>query len=262
MRRCFIKDLLLGAMTKKHGEMGEVVPTTVGDKSIREVNGERKGREESLRREFFLAIAAGVCIALGGTAYLSVENQIIGALFFTVGLFAIVTNGFSLFTGRACFLLENPPAYLVKMGVIWLGNFVGAALIGYTVGATRIAGVAERAAALVETKLADTPWSIFLLAMGCNLLLYVAVTGFEKNEHELGKYIGLFLGVGGFILCGFEHCIANMFYFSAANAWNLHAFCYLLIMTAGNMAGAIVIPLLRRAAGDSACSKELTADKK
>ena len=50
-------------------------------------------------RIYLSGIMAGLAIALGGTVYLSVENQIIGALFFTVGLFTVCTMNFHLYTG-------------------------------------------------------------------------------------------------------------------------------------------------------------------
>ena len=70
--------------------------------------------------------------------------------------------------------------------------------------------------------------------------------GFRQNEHEVGKYIGLFLGVVVFILGGFEHCVANMFYFSVSNLWSGKAALYLLIITFGNLAGAVLVPLIVR----------------
>ena len=51
-------------------------------------------------RTFVSGIWGGVCIALGGVAFLSLESNILGALFFTVGLFTICTMGLSLFTGK------------------------------------------------------------------------------------------------------------------------------------------------------------------
>ena len=59
----------------------------------------------------------------------------------------------------------------------------------------------------------------------------------------MGKYIGIFLGVTVFILCGFAHCVANMFYFSAANVWGGWALLYMLVMTLGNACGGVIIPL-------------------
>ena len=105
--------------------------------------------------------------------------------------------------------------------------------------------LAERAAGLCEVKLADSPVSIFLLAVFCNLLIYIAVEGFRRNPHELGKYLSLFFGVMVFILCGFEHCVANMYYISIAGMWSGKSLLYILVMTLGNAAGGVLLPWIR-----------------
>ncbi len=55
-----------------------------------------------------------------------------------------------------------------------------------------------------------------------------------------------FLGVMVFILCGFEHCVANMYYFSVAGMWSGKTLLYLLVMTLGNAVGGVVFPVIRR----------------
>ena len=57
--------------------------------------------------------------------------------------------------------------------------------------------------------------------------MYVAVDGFK----EKGNPVILFLCVSVFILAGFEHCVANMFYFTLAGVWSGRTFIYLFIMT-------------------------------
>lgn len=196
---------------------------------------------------FLSALLAGVSIALGGTAYLSLESKIAGALFFTVGLFVICILKLHLFTGKVCYVSENPPAYAVDLLFIWLGNLAGTALAALALRLTRIGpALAEKAAGLCQTKLADSPWSIFILAVFCNIMIYIAVEGFNRAPHDLGRYLALFLGVAVFILCGFEHCVANMYYFSVAGAWSLKALGYLLLMTLGNAVGGVFFPLVRR----------------
>ena len=66
---------------------------------------------------------------------------------------------------------------------------------------------------------------------------------YKNNPHQLGKYLGLFLGVAVFVAAGFEHCVANMFYFTAGGAWSAHAAWYMVLMTLGNAAGGVVFPL-------------------
>ena len=58
-----------------------------------------------------------------------------------------------------------------------------------------------------------------MLAIFCNVLIYIAVEGYRSIENSLGRYLAVFFGVTVFVVCGFEHCVANMYYFTAAGAW-------------------------------------------
>lgn len=195
---------------------------------------------------FLLAVQAGVCIALGGTVFLSLENKVLGALFFTVGLFTICTRGMNLFTGKVCYVFEQGHDYALNLPIIWLGNLAGTWLTALVERLTRTGpALVERARGVCQAKLEDSPLSIFLLAVLCNVLIFIAVDGFKNNPHELGKYLALFFGVTVFILCGFEHCVANMYYFSMAGVWNGKTVLYLLVMTAGNAVGGVLLPLAR-----------------
>ena len=200
-------------------------------------------------KTFTYGILAGISIAIGGTVFLSVENKALGALLFTVGLFTVCTFGLHLFTGKVCYVFERDRDYAVDLPVIWLGNLFGTWLTAFLEGRTRAgAALTEKAQALCQVKLGDSILSIFILAVLCNLLIFIAVDGYNKNPHELGKYLALFFGVTVFIMCGFEHCVANMYYFSMAGAWSLKTFGYVLVMTFGNAVGGVLIPLLRGAA--------------
>ena len=193
---------------------------------------------------FCKAVLAGIAIAIGGIIYLSVENKIIGALLFTVGLYAIVLNGLFLYTGKVGYLVveKDKKEYLLILLTTWLGNLVGTAIGAFAFLNTRNALVAQNVDIICDAKLDDTPLSIFILAVFCGFLMYIAVDGFK----EKGNPIILFMGVSVFILCGFEHCIANMFSFSLAGAWSGKAFLYLLIMTIGNSVGGILIPFVKK----------------
>ena len=193
---------------------------------------------------FLKAVAAGIAISIGGVVYLSLDNKIAGALLFTAGLYAIVLNGLFLYTGKIGYLVteKEKKSYLVLLLLTWLGNLTGAILAAIAVSVTRIAGIADTAAGLCETKLSDTPFSVFFLAVFCGILMYVAVDGFK----EKGNPLILFLGVSVFILSGFEHCVANMFYFSLAGAWSVKTLLYLLIMTLGNSVGGMLIPAIKK----------------
>lgn len=190
-------------------------------------------------------ILGGGCIALGGAAFLSLESNALGALFFTVGLFTICTLGLNLFTGKVCYVFQRDRAYALDLPLIWLGNLAGTALVALVIQSTRLSGLAQRAAVLCQAKLADGWLSLFLLGVLCNIFIYIAVEGFGQNPHPLGKYLSLFFGVMVFILCGYEHCVADMFYFTLAGVWSWDTLLRLLVITLGNAVGGVILPLVR-----------------
>ena len=198
-------------------------------------------------KTFVGGILAGISIAIGGTVFLSLDNKVLGALFFTVGLFAVCTFGFNLYTGKVCSVFDNGREYALGLPVIWAGNLCGAFLTAAAERATRIGpALAEKARALCEVKLGDGLGSIFLLSVFCNVLIWLAVEGYKSNPHPAGKYLSLFFGVTVFILCGFEHCVANMYYFSMAGMWSRKTLGWVLVMTLGNSVGGVIFPLLRK----------------
>ena len=213
---------------------------------------------------FISAIFAGMMISFGGIVFLSClcsqfYGSIIGSFLFSLGLLTVVARGYDLYTGKIGYLSIKPnaeeyaPTNLAKnffyYPIIILGNFVGTAIIGYAFRATRSFSTFiyaykgdksfTRLDGLVDAKLNDTPLSIFLLACACGVMMYLAVDGYKKTKN----WLFVILPVMVFILCGFEHCVANMFYFCASDCWSLHAFYYLLIMIAGNAVGAIAFNL-------------------
>ncbi len=193
------------------------------------------------------SILTGIAIGIGGTVFLSCENKVAGAFLFGTGLFTILTFGFLLFTGKVGYAAENKPPYLIYLCIVWLGNFIGAFLTGRLVLLTRIGGnIREKAEALCAVKLGDGPLSIFILAFFCGMLMFIAADGYKNIKNPVGQMLAVFLPVMVFILCGFEHCVANMYYFSAACAWSGKAALYMLIMTLGNAAGGVTIPLFSK----------------
>ena len=197
-------------------------------------------------KTFVSAVLGGACIGFGGTVFLSLDSKVLGALFFTVGLFVICTFGLNLFTGKVCYVFQKDRAYAWNIPLIWLGNLVGTGVVAAMMQMTRNASIADKAAALCQVKLEDSLLSLFILGVLCNIFIYIGVEGFNHSPHELGKYLSLFFGVMVFILCGFEHCIADMFYFSMAGAWSSNAILRLFVITMGNALGGIIFPEMRK----------------
>lgn len=192
------------------------------------------------------AIATGFAIGIGGVVYLSCDNKYIGAFLFGTGLFVILSFGFNLFTGKVGYAVENKPSYLIDLAVIWLGNLIGTVITALLILCTRISGIGEKAQAICDVKLGDTLASNFILAFFCGMLMFIAADGYKNINNSAGKMLAIFLPVVVFILSGFEHCVANMFYFTIAQVWSLKTFGYLIVMSLGNAVGGIFIPLMRK----------------
>ena len=195
-------------------------------------------------RQFFSAILAGMLIGMGGTVYLSQSNPVVGSFLFAIGLFTIVVFQLHLFTGKVGYTPFQKPVYLIELAVTWLGNLVGTGITACMVRNSRIyAGMAEKVAGIVDTKLADGFLSIFLLAVFCGMLMFIAVDCFRNVQGSTLRFVGVFVPVMVFILSGFEHVIANMFYFSLAGVWSGHCLASILVMTLGNAVGGMLIPV-------------------
>ena len=193
-------------------------------------------------RLFFLAVAAGIAIGIGGVVFLSLDNKVIGALMFTVGLYAVCTQGLNLYTGKIGYFISDDGPSLFDLIIIWIGNFAGTFITATGVLNARISGIAEAARAACGPRLSDGFLSLFILGIFCGLLMFVAVDGYKETKNP----IILFMGVGTFILCGFEHCVADMFYFSLARLLSADVLLRLIVITLGNSIGGLLIPFFKK----------------
>ena len=192
------------------------------------------------------SVAAGFAITIGATVYLVSENKVAGALLFSVGLFVICAFGLNLFTGKIGYVLDNKnhPNCLL----IWLGNLLGC-IAGS--GLVRLAkpGLHSAAAGILSAKLELNWYSVLILGFFCGMLMYAAVENYRSNPHGFGKVTGLFLCVSVFILCGFEHSIADMCYcvFGVSSVSELpQILLFLLMVSAANSAGAVAVRLVTK----------------
>ena len=188
-------------------------------------------------------IYAGIMIGIAGTVYLSVDNKVVGSFLFALGLLTICMYGMNLYTGKIGYVLINKPKYLFELLFTLIGNFIGTFIVGKLMLLTRFKAVGEAAKKVGTLKLNDNLLSIFILSILCGMLMYIAVNNHKKISGEIGKYIGIFLCVMVFILSGFEHSVANMYYFSAGSLWSFKTLLYVLVMVLGNSVGSILIAL-------------------
>ena len=189
------------------------------------------------------SIFAGIMIGIAGTVYLRVDNNLFGAFLFSIGLLVICMYGMNLFTGKVGYVLINKFNYIYELLITIVGNFIGTFLVARLVLLTRFKSVSDKAIDLVNLKLNDNLLSIFILSILCGILMYIAVNNYKKINNEIGKYSCIFMCVMVFILSGFEHSIANMYYISVANLLSFKSLLYIFIMLLGNSIGSILIAL-------------------
>ena len=204
-------------------------------------------------KNLFSAVLAGVMISFGGGVYLAcvaVDKAPLGAFLFSIGLCVILMSGFLLFTGKTAYLLENKPlSYIPLLLTIWLGNILGCMLMGFRIGTAKPALI-ETAKTLCTAKLGQSPLQTVILGALCGILVYIAVDNFKSDDDKkvLHKYLLVFTCVPAFILCGFEHSIADMFYFAVSNMlYSVEGFVYILLVTLGNVIGAVLFHTVKKA---------------
>jgi formate/nitrite transporter FocA (FNT family) len=199
-------------------------------------------------KTFINAILSGLFIGIGGTIYLACPSSIVGAFLFTIGLMMIVCYGFSLYTGAIGYLVNHGKdffEYLGKLFFIWTGNFIGCFAVGTAIRGTRtFLKIEEKIAVVCADKLNDSWCSLLVLSIFCGLLMYMAVETYRREElPPIFRFGGLFLCISVFIMSGFEHCIADMYYFSLGNVWSWNTLLVTLLLTLGNSLGGWLIPL-------------------
>ena len=172
---------------------------------------------------------------------MSVENTVAGSFLFSIGLLTICMYQMNLYTGKVGYVLVNKVNYLIELLFSLLGNAAGTFLVGFFMRLTRQTSIIQKSQIVINTKMNDNILSILILSIFCGMLMYIAVNNYKTSKNEIGKYIGIFMCVMTFILSGFEHCVANMFYFFVANVFNLKVLLYLLVMVLGNSIGSIII---------------------
>lgn len=180
------------------------------------------------------SVYAGFMIGIGGIVYLSIENKIIGSLLFSFGLLTIVTQGFYLYTGKVGFIQQMKE--VLDMLVIIAGNFIGTFIAACM---ANLAHLNLNTTELVNRKLENGIVNSFLLSMFCGVMMYLAIDNYRRTKN----IVFIIAPVMIFILSGFEHSIANMFYFHLAGAYQIKAFAYLAVMLAGNGLGAKIFAL-------------------
>lgn len=182
------------------------------------------------------SIYAGFMIGLGGTIYLAMENRVIGAILFSFGLLTIVNQGFYLYTGKVGYEGENIPLMTNTICGNAIGTFIAAFLMKISEPQ-----LIDKVNSIWNNKLSQPKIVTFILAILCGIMMYLAVDNYKKNN----KLLFLMLPVIIFILAGFEHSIANLFYMFLSGSINGDSLWYIIICIIGNGFGSRVFHLFK-----------------
>lgn len=195
----------------------------------------------SVKLPFFSSITSsflsGLTIVFGTVVFLSCSDRIVGSALFSFALMTIICRGLLLYTGKIGYIRTfGVKNILVTLLGNLIGTFVGGVLISFTriKGTPLMEGIQQKAQTLVNVKLSDDLLSVFILACCCGVMMFLAVDNYAKSK----SWLFVVLPIMVFILCGFEHCIANAAYITLAGAWSLQAVLYLGVMIAGNAVGS------------------------
>ncbi len=195
-------------------------------------------------KDFLYGICAGILIGIGGTVFLASENRVCGAVFFSVALIYICAKGYSLYTGKVGYLaFSHKRKDIGNLTFCFLGNLIGTFAAGSAIRFSQ-STLCEKAAALCDAKLLQSVSSALLRALFCGILMYLAVSVYRERN----TFIGILFCVPVFILSGFEHSIADLYYFFAAGIFSLRATAYLILIVLGNSAGGLLFPAIARLA--------------
>ncbi|MDL2235315.1 formate/nitrite transporter family protein [Christensenellaceae bacterium OttesenSCG-928-L17] len=194
----------------------------------------KKKTEMAAAKLFLLGILAGMFIAFAAvganTASSVIENpgvsKLVGALLFPAGLAMVLIAGSELFTGNNLIIisvLEKQASFVGMLRnwlFVYLGNFVGALLVAWLVNGGHQLSLFSNALAGTTINTATAKASLtfgdaFLRGVMCNFLVCIAVWMSFSSKDIAGKVLALYFPVMLFVLCGFEHSVANMYYVPA-----------------------------------------------
>ena len=181
-----------------------------------------------------LGVLAGAFIGLAGVgatiAPVGVQAagaaKFLGACVFPVGLAMVLLAGSELFTGNNLIIIPvlTGDIKFVQMlrnwVIVYIGNLIGGILVALLAVYGHVGdmfggaegGVAAAMIGAANSKVTMSFGVAFLKGIGCNFLVCIAVWISFAAKDVTGKFWGLFMPIMLFVLCGFEHCVANMYY--------------------------------------------------
>ena len=216
----------------------------------------------------WLGILAGIFIGLGGAGNILVSQtlgnidtglaRLAGAAVFPVGLMLVVICGAELFTGNNLMTLAvmNKKIKLKQLfknwSLVYIANFIGSVILAVAIfyAGTFTGDAANKAIAIAQSKVELTITQAFIRGTLCNMIVVLAVWMATAAQDIISKIFSCWFPIVLFVLCGFEHSVANMFFIPmgmllGANVTIGQLITNLIVVTIGNIiGGAILIPYM------------------
>lgn len=186
------------------------------------------------------SIMGGISISIGAYAYLITlnksNNPILASCVFYIGLALIFVLGANLFTGKVLTDGSIKKGHFKNLSVYWIGNLVGSIIAVvllnqiYTLDITNI----------ISNKMNLSLTQMFISAIFCNMLVCSAVLSYKNTKNHI--YSWFFITI--FVLCGFEHVVANFTYYTVGilkGLFSIKMIAALIVVTIGNFIGGRII---------------------
>ena len=179
------------------------------------------------------SVLAGVFISVGAICYLNNPN-IVGAILFSIGIMAVIALACPLYTGKIGFINKNNYG---DMGVVLTCNLIGSFGSGIIYGLCASDNICAVANNIIVHKLYQPYLTQFIMGIGCGICIYLCVLFAKKFSNP----VLIALPIVVFITSGYNHCIADTFYYAVSGRFNDEFILYLIRVIAGNSVGSIVV---------------------
>ena len=170
-----------------------------------------------------IALGAMLAVSTGGSVpALKAQNPgaaraLMGSFGLPMGLLMVLGGGGELVTGNMAVCSAAWQAkkasfkqLATNLGVVYAGNLVGSLAVAF-IANMAATGIAPGAIAVASGKVAQTFGAAFAKGILCNWLVCMAVWMSTAHKDLASKAAAVFFPISGFIACGFEHSVANMF---------------------------------------------------
>lgn len=193
-------------------------------------------------------ISAGLMVSIGCAVFLACENKVVGAVLFTVALLVICFRGYSLYTGKIGFIPfshKKEDFSVLLLGL--LGNAIGMITFGLLISVA-LPNLKEKAIVICSAKLTQTWVQTIIRGLFCGVLMFIAVYVYKENK----SIVAIIFAIPTFILCGFEHSVADIGYFAIANTFSFDVVLFIILVVIGNTIGSMILPFLSMAKDNKA----------